>query len=772
MAESDKALPEALRLAPEDRAVAPFLPVLCAAWADGELTPAEVAGISTWLGLLDGGLRDLLRPWLDPASPPPAARLRRILGALRVAAEKLPDTGSLSLAGLGLELARQIAPGEPEPGPGIWAALTGIERSLGLATPEAALRLLDAGRPQPETAEEEARPAFDPRSLQAFLDAPYGDVRDKVRTLIASPAFAGHRELDRAAYREQVLAWCRELAGYGLGALGYPVEQGGGGDLGRFIAAFETLAFGDLGLLVKFGVQFGLFGGSIQQLGTARHHDAYLREVGTLDLPGCFAMSETGHGSNVADLQTAVRFDPAAGDFVLHTPDPLARKDWIGNAALHGRMATVFAQLEVGGEPQGVHAFLVPIRGADGAPAPGVHIEDCGGKEGLEGVDNGRLTFDHVRVPRENLLDRFASVSAEGVYSSPISSSSRRFFTMLGTLVGGRISVAAAALSAAKSGLAIAVRYGSRRRQFGPPGRPEVVLLDYPSHQRRLMPRLAACYALDFAHKDLVRRYLARTEQDAREVEGLAAGLKAWASWQTVETLQNCRECCGGQGYLTVNRLPALKADTDVFTTFEGDNTVLMQLVAKGCLTQYRDQFHDLNAATLLRYIASRAALVLADLNPILARNTSEEHLRDPEFQLAALRHREQHLLVSAARRLETRIKKGTDSFSAFQECQDHLLRLANAYVERVILERFVAAVGGVEEGELRRILETLRDLFALWRIEADRGWFLETGHMEGNKTKAIRSLVDRLCAEVRSHALPLVDAFGIPDACLPPIAF
>lgn len=768
MAESESMLLAALGLAPEEGAVAPFLPVLSAAWADGELTAAEVAGISPWLGLLNDGLGDLLRPWLDPAHPPSAARLRQILGALRTVAEKLP--APLSLSGLGLELARQLAPGEP--GPEVEAALTGIERSLGLATPEAALRLLDVGRPRPEAAEE-VPPAFDPRSLQALLDAPYTEVRDQVRTLIASPAFAGYRELDRAAYREQVLAWCRELARHGLGSLGFPVEQGGGGDLGRFIAAFETLAFGDLSLLVKFGVQFGLFGGSIFQLGTARHHAAYLKDVGTLDLPGCFAMSETGHGSNVADLQTVARFDPAAGDFVLHTPDPLARKDWIGNAALHGRLATVFAQLEVGGEPQGVHAFLVPIRSADGAPAPGVHIEDCGGKEGLEGVDNGRLTFDHVRVPRESLLDRFASVSAEGVYSSPISSPSRRFFTMLGTLVGGRISVAAAALSAAKSGLTIAVRYGSRRRQFGPPGQPEVVLLDYPSHQRRLLPRLAACYALDFAHKDLVRRYLARTEKDAREIEGLAAGLKAWASWQTVETLQTCRECCGGQGYLTINRLPALKDDTDVFTTFEGDNTVLMQLVAKGCLTQYRDQFNDLTAATLLRYAAARAALVLADLNPILARSTSEEHLRDPEFQLSTLRHREQHLLASAARRLKARIDQGMDSFRAFQECQEHLLRLANAYVERVILERFAAAVDGVEEGELRRVLETLRDLFALWRIEADRGWFLETGHMEGNKTRAIRSLIDRLCAEVRSHALPLVDAFGIPDACLSaPIAF
>ena len=69
------------------------------------------------------------------------------------------------------------------------------------------------------------------------------------------------------------------------------------------MAAFETLAFGDLSLLVKCGVQFGLFGGAVLHLGTERHHERYLRDVASLELPGCFAMTETGHGSNVQALR-------------------------------------------------------------------------------------------------------------------------------------------------------------------------------------------------------------------------------------------------------------------------------------------------------------------------------------------------------------------------------------------------------------------------------------------------------------------------------------
>ena len=192
-------------------------------------------------------------------------------------------------------------------------------------------------------------------------------------------------------------------------------------------------------------------------------------------------MTELAHGSNVRDLETEAIYDPITEEFIIRTPSESARKEWIGNAARHGRTATVFAQLETRANRYGVHAFVVPIRNKDGSPYPGVRIQDCGHKLGLNGVDNGRLWFDDVRVPREALLDRFASVAADGTYHSPIVSDSKRFFTTLGTLVGGRVSVGAAGVSASKSALTIAIRYSDRRRQFGPEDATEVPILDYPT---------------------------------------------------------------------------------------------------------------------------------------------------------------------------------------------------------------------------------------------------------------------------------------------------
>src|SRR5919106_3747385 len=287
-------------------------------------------------------------------------------------------------------------------------------------------------------------------TLRRVLDGEHAEIRDRTRWWLGLPGNEPVHDLPREEHRARVLDWATELASQGDTAMGYPVEFGGKDAVGRSVAGFETLAYGDLSLLVKCGVQFGLFGGAVLHLGTERHHERHLRDIVSLDLPGCFAMTETGHGSNVQALGTTATYDPGAGELVVNTPGAEARKDYIGNAARDGRLAAVFAQLVVGGENRGVHALLVPLRDERGTVLPGIEIEDCGPKLGLDGVDNGRIRFDRVRVPREALLDRYAQVSPDGEYTSPIENPTKRFFTMLGTLVQGRVSVCGAGMSASK----------------------------------------------------------------------------------------------------------------------------------------------------------------------------------------------------------------------------------------------------------------------------------------------------------------------------------
>jgi acyl-CoA oxidase len=624
---------------------------------------------------------------------------------------------------------------------------------------------------------------FDPRGLQKLLDGRYAELREQIREVLSGPQFAPVIALPTSDYRELVLQWAQTLAKEGLTAPGFPEEFGGRGDPGANIAGFETLGFGDLSLLIKFGVQFGLWGGAVHQLGTGWHHERYLSAIASLELPGCFAMTESGHGSNVQQLQTTATYDPDGQQFVIDTPVDEARKDYIGNAACHGRMAAVFAQLIVGGESHGVHALIVPLRNKRGKLCDGVRIEDCGEKMGLNGVDNGKIWFDNVRVPREALLNRYGNVTPDGRYESPIENANKRFFTMLGTLVQGRVCISGASISAAKTALTIAVRYGLRRRQFGPPGEEEVVILQYRTHQRRLMPLLAKTYALHFAHNELSEKFHQvfsapeASERDRRQLESLAAGLKAMSSWHATETIQTCRECCGGAGYMAVNRFSALKDDTEIFTTFEGDNTVLMLLVAKGVLTDYKDQFGELDPREMVTFVAGQVVetvverlfarkivQVIADAVPSRDDNTD---LLDREYQLDLFRWREGHITASVAQRFRRGLEEGYDSFEVFRAVQDHAADAARAHLATVALEAFVAAIGGCEDETLKAALNRLCDLYALQNVEADKGFFQEHGRLASPRCKAITREVNRLCNEVRDQAGALVDAFGIPDPVL-----
>jgi len=751
--------------APQIRAV---LPLLYVAWADGVLTPSEAEMIRSKLRAqqwIDEAAREEICGYLDPQSPPSPTQYYRWIRALREGASQSPVTTRCSLAELGVTIAGVSGDGAALP-EAARAALEDIEAALEVEGEEVVCGLL-GDRPDPSPSDRDV--PFDIEDMTALLDGEHADLRQRIRTLLKDPVFRYRPDLDTPAYREQVLDWTRLIADQGLGGLGFPEEYGGEGDMEKFITTFEMLAYHDISLVIKFGVQFGLFGGSIHRLGTERHHKKYLNRVGSLDLPGCFAMTEWAHGSNVRELETTARYDSDTEEFVINTPHDGARKEWIGNAAAHGQMATVFAQLETNDEHYGVHAFLVPIRSEDGSPMPRVRIEDCGEKVGLNGVDNGRLWFDEVRIPRGNMLDRHARVDPDGSYESPIPSAGKRFFTMLSTLVGGRISVARAGLSAAKSGLTIAVRYGNQRRQFGPKDEPEVPLLDYRTHKRRLLPRLATTYALHFALHDLTRRYAAKGRDESLDtIEAEANALKAYATWHTTDTLQEAREACGGLGYRADNRLGRLRADTDIFTTFEGDNTVLLLQVAKGLLSDFKREFRDMNLLGMARFVADEVATRVTELNPVITRKTDSEHLRSLDFQRGAFEYRANHVLLAVGQRLERRIdEEDMDPFDAFVDVQDHLVQCAQAEAERVILDRCAEAIQGVEDSDLREALATLRSLFALSRLEEDLDWFLEAGYVTSTKAKAIRGEVNDLCDEVRPHAEALVDAFGIPDALL-----
>ncbi|MGK0390442.1 MAG: acyl-CoA oxidase [Maribacter sp.] len=751
------------------------IPLFYVGWADSILSPSEIKLIHekiATLGYLTPADKKIIEQWSNPAKPPSDALYKKWVRLMKDAAVRAGSEKRQSLVDLGLEMAKQSAEKKEEKvwfiNPDTKIALESIQKELGIVSIEHYRNIFTTEQLEVAAELTNTQSSFDVNCMQDVLDGKYKTIRNRMRTLLSDPIFEYQTLRDKEAYRNQVMKWTRLLADQGLGSISYPPEQGGTGSMEDYTAVFEMLGYHDISLAIKFGVQFGLFGGSILFLGTKYHHTKYLKETGTLELAGCFAMTETGHGSNVRELQTTAIYDPKAEEFVIHTPTEADGKEYIGNA-MHSTMASVFCQLIVNGENHGVHAVLVPLRDkATHENLKGIRVEDNGYKMGLNGVDNGRIWFDHVRVPRENLLNLYGDVSAEGKYSSPIENPAKRFFTMLGTLVGGRVSVPRAGLSATKSGLTIAIKHALKRRQFSPIlGKKETLLLDYPSHQARLMPLLAKTYAIHFGLEYLTDRFVHRSEEDIREIETLAAGMKSYATWFTTEALQECREACGGKGYLSENRFADLKADTDIFTTFEGDNTVLYQLVAKGLLSDLKKEFHDEGYRAILRYIVTQASDTMMEYNPFFTRNTDSSHLLGMGFHLETFRFRERQMLYSISNWIRSLMKKRMSSYDAFLRVQTHILELSEAYTERVILEQFAVKIAEIEAPDCKEMLTKLFQLYALSSIEQHKGWYLENDYMTGAKTKAINKIIYSLNQEVRSDALFLVEAFAIPDSLL-----
>nr|KJB50145.1 hypothetical protein B456_008G155500 [Gossypium raimondii] len=375
------------------------------------------------------------------------------------------------------------------------------------------------------------------------------------------------------------------------------------------------------------------------------------------------------------------------------------------------------------------------------------------------------LWFDNVRVPRENLLNSVADVSPDGKYLSAIKDPDQRFAAFLAPLTAGRVNIAVNAVYQSKVGLAIAIRYALTRRAFSlKPKEPEVLLLDYPSHQRRLLPLLAKTYAMSFGANYLKMLYVKRTPQSNKIIHVVSSSFKATFTWSNMQILQECREACGGQGLKTENRVGHLKAEHDVQSTFEGDNNILMQQVSKALFAEYMAAQKPNKAFK---------GLGLEHMNkpcPVIPSQLTTTTLRCSQFQMDVLCLRERDLLNRFVAEVSQCQAKGESKEHAFIMSYQLAEDLGKAFSDRAILQTFVEAEATLAACSLKDVLGMLRSLYALNCLED--GAYLRYGYLSVENAATVRREITKICSELRPHALALVSSFGIPDAFLSPIAF
>ncbi|EGG25340.1 putative acyl-CoA oxidase [Cavenderia fasciculata] len=578
---------------------------------------------------------------------------------------------------------------------------------------------------------------WDKEELREFLESnpAYKQHKQAILEALRDPLFAPRYNMNKEEWRELTVKRAVKLIQQGLISI-TDLNR----DPNKYLMTLELASLADNSLSVKMGVHFSLFGNAVLNLGTEKHHLKYLKDIDTWKLPGCFGMTELGHGSNVQGIETTATYDKDTEEFVINTPSESAQKSWIGNAAVHGQACSVFAQLITGGVNHGVHVFVVPIRNPDGSIVENVRIMDNGHKLGLQGVDNGRIWFNNKRIPRDNLLNKYGDVQKDGTYSSPIQGKGKRFGTMVSPLVGGRVLISMSALNISKAALIICVRYGYQRRQFGSKGK-EAPIMEYLSHQRRLFPLVASAVAFTFTVRQLKQVYCEpnKTPQNVKDLHILASGAKAVVTWFKTHTLQQTRESCGGQGFSSLNQIANWKSDSDVDLTYEGDNHVLLQQVARFLLVELQKG----------RY------------TPTLPNHGTK--IFDASFQIQTLKWRESHLVQTLSQKIMGFIDQGKNLQVAWNSCLDTVTFLGKAYIERITLEFFQEGINKAAPS-LQPVLELCRNLFFVYRVTEDLGYFMCYDGLTHESGIRIKESLSKLCQDMLPVGLDLVNSFDIAE--------
>ena len=473
---------------------------------------------------------------------------------------------------------------------------------------------------------------------------------------------------------------------------------------------------------------------------------------------GTYAQTELGHGTFIRGLETTSTYDVVKDEFIIHSPSVTSTKWWPGGLGKTATHVIVMAQLFINRTNYGPHPFIVQIRDlSNHQPLTGIQVGDIGNKLGYNAVDNGFLRFDHVRIPRNNMLMKYSKVSRDGTYYS-----SKIAKVSYGTMVFVRADIVINASLHLQKALTIAIRYNSVRRQSNrDESGIETKILDYQHSQRTLFPLLSTSFALHFtgkAMKELYFKYNKLSNSNGNfsmlpELHAITSGLKAVCTWKTKHGIELCRLSCGGHGFMHLSGIPHTEVNYTPQVTYEGDNNVLCLQTAKYLLKIKKLISSGSEISGYCSYMTKAIQNhSLIDINSINNENILK-YLNAFEYRVNSLLNEQFNNIINE---------------NTFQENMIDWIKISKAHCEYIILDEFIKGVDYIctlnHDKNLHNVMYNLVSLYALTVIEDNIGDYLKEDYFNKLQIKYISNEIKRLLKKIRPNAVTLVDSFGFDD--------
>ena len=511
-----------------------------------------------------------------------------------------------------------------------------------------------------------------------------------------------------------------------------------------------------------------LFIDSLQTLGSQKHLDSIHRAYSLKDF-GCFAMTELGHGSNVLALETTATYLHETREFEINSPTATSAKWWIGAAGKTANVAVLFAQLLVGGQNKGVHAFYIPIRDESHQPCKGVTLGDCGPKISLNAVDNGFILFKNYRVGYDCLLDRFSGVSSDGKFKSNIKNPEKRFAAMLAGLIRGRLAVISSSEICIRSSLGITYRYLSKFRAVNEDL--PVNLISLQENYTQVVQVLSNLIAIRSGLRYLLKDYNENWKtfsgspdgEELAEYHTVISALKPFSSWICVESHEVLQNLCGQFGNYLQASISRIKSNQDINVTWEGDNTVLVQQVGKYVFKQIRNLF---KGAPIHSKILSEALMTKEQLNGLRSRLDQNCEASD---LYECLKYKFNYYTYKSLEKLQENAQNSEGLMDAWNRTQAfHIQELGKSFAEYFLakVNRMFCEELSAKSEETGKVLTKFLKVFAMQKILKGDSVMLE-GFMEPRQIGFIRKEILKVCFEVKNVGLDVIESVLPPDQLL-----